>query len=91
MFQTGVPSTEARIELIEGEVVDMAPIGTRHCAAVNRSNRGLVAAVGDRGIVSVRHALRLDDESRPQPDVLVLAPRADSTKPPIRCQPTCCC
>ena len=54
MGETGVLEPSARVELIEGELLDMAPIRTRHWAAVNRLNRLLVQAVGERAIVSIQ-------------------------------------
>jgi len=77
MSETGILAPDARVELIHGEMLDMAPIGSRHAAVVNRLNSCLVKAFGAHGIVSVQHPLRLDGYSLPQPDVAVLKPRAD--------------
>jgi len=78
MGETGVLPPDARVELIEGEVVDMAPIGTRHGGTVKWLNRTLSEAVGQRAIVAVQDPLRLGDRSEPQPDLMLLKPRADS-------------
>jgi Uma2 family endonuclease len=77
MGEAGVLAPDARVELIEGEVIDMAPIGSRHWAVVNRLNRALTIAVGERAIVSVQSALRLGTRSEPQHDLALLKPRAD--------------
>lgn len=77
MGEVGIFAPNARIELIEGEVIDMAPIGTRHAAAVTRLNRAATATVGTRAIVSVQNPLRLSDLSEPEPDLMLLKPRAD--------------
>lgn len=77
MGEAGVLAPEQRVELLQGEVVEMAPIGTRHAAAVKRLNQLLAAAAGTHAIVSVQDPLHLDDESEPQPDLLLLRPRAD--------------
>lgn len=77
MGAAGLFHPDQRLELIEGEVVEMAPIGPPHAGVVNRLNRILGRAVGDRAIVSVQSPMRLSDISEPQPDVLVLAPRLD--------------
>ena len=77
MAETGVLAPDARVELIEGEIVDMAPIGSRHGSAVKRLNQLFVAAVGDRAIVAVQDPVRLSQRSEPQPDLMLLAPRAD--------------
>ena len=55
----------------------MVPIGSPHSGTLNRLNRGLVRAMGDRAIVAVQNPIRLDDFSEPQPDFSVLKPCAD--------------
>ncbi len=77
MAETGVLARDARVELIEGVIVDMAPIGSRHAATVKRLNLALTAAVAGRAIVSVQDPIRLGDRSEPQPDLALLRPRAD--------------
>jgi Uma2 family endonuclease len=73
----GVLGPEDRVELIEGEVVDMAPISPRHAAFV-RALTSLISAAARRQVVlSVHDPLHLDDHSEPQPDVMVLRPSAD--------------
>lgn len=73
----GVLAPQDRVELIEGELVDMAPIGTRHASMVMRLNQRLVAAAGPAACVSVQSPLHIDDLSEPQPDLMLLRPRAD--------------
>lgn len=75
MGEAGVLTEDDRVELIEGELVAMVPIGSEHVAATNALNRLLVLAIGDRGIVSVQNPVRLDQRSEPQPDFAVLKPR----------------
>ncbi len=77
MAETGVLEPDARVELIEGELLDMAPIGTRHWSAVSRLNRLLVQALGERAVVSIQQSIRLDRYTEPEPDVAVLKPRDD--------------
>src|SRR5919206_2831256 len=77
MGEAGIFSADDRVELIEGEIVEMSPIGKRHAACVNRLNKLLGQAVGASTIVSVQNPIRLDDYSEPQPDVALLKPRAD--------------
>jgi Uma2 family endonuclease len=77
MAEAGVLAPDARVELIEGEIVDMAPIGSRHGSAVKRLNQLLTEAVGASAIVAVQDPVRLGDRSEPQPDLMLLAPRAD--------------
>ena len=77
MGEAGILTEDDRVELIEGELVAMAPIGSQHSGTVNGLNRMLVQAVGDRGVVSVQNPVQLDDRSEPEPDFTVLRPRAD--------------
>lgn len=77
MAGAGLFRPDDRLELVEGEIIDMAPVGSRHAACVNRLNRLLGARLGERAIVSVQSPVRLSDLSEPQPDVAVLAPRDD--------------
>jgi Uma2 family endonuclease len=77
MGEVGLLDADARVELIEGEIVEMAPIGDAHAAVSNQLNRLLVLAVGERGIVAVGNPVRLSSHSEPQPDFSVLRPRAD--------------
>jgi Uma2 family endonuclease len=77
MGEAGIFAPDARVELINGEIIDMAPIGTRHGSAVKRLNSLLIAAVGSQAIVSVQDPLRLSDLSEPEPDLMLLKPRDD--------------
>ena len=77
MAEVGVLAPDARVELIEGEIIDMAPIGKDHQSVVDQLTRTLVRAVGDRAIVRVQGSIRLSQWSEPEPDLVLLAPRAD--------------
>ena len=77
MVETGLLSPDARVELLDGEIIDMAPIGPSHDAAVDRLNRQLVIALGERAVVRVQGSFELSFRSEPEPDVAVLAPRED--------------
>jgi Uma2 family endonuclease len=77
MAEAGVLAADARVELIEGEIVDMAPIGSRHASAVKRLNRLFSALVAERAIVAVQDPVRLDEHNQPEPDLMLLAPRTD--------------
>jgi Uma2 family endonuclease len=77
MADVGILGARERVELIEGLIVAMAAIGSPHMATVNALNRLLFLAIGDRGIISIQNPVQLDDYSEPEPDVAVLAPRAD--------------
>ena len=77
MGEVGILDEDDRVELIEGELVAMVPIGSNHAGTVNTLTRRLVMAVGDRGVVGVQNPVQLDDLSEPQPDFSILKPRAD--------------
>ncbi len=68
---------DARVELLDGELFDMSPIGSRHAACLNRLNRLLVRPLGDDGLLSPGNPVELDDMSEPQPDLAVLRLRSD--------------
>ncbi len=68
---------EERIELIEGDLIDMAPIGQGHAAIVTGLTGALVMACAGRALVSPQNPIRLDRTSEPQPDFAVLRRRAD--------------
>src|SRR5262245_12505512 len=73
----GILPEDERVELIEGEILDMAALGNRHMAAVDRLNRWFVRKLGDEAIVRIQGAVRLNDRNVPQPDLLVLRWRED--------------
>jgi hypothetical protein len=77
MAEAGILHEDDRVELIEGEIVHMAPIGRRHAACVAELNRLLVPAVGRRGLLWPQNPITLPNETEPQPDIVVLRPRAD--------------
>ena len=77
MAEAGILGEADRVELIDGEIIDMAPIGQDHAATVNGLNRTLIMVCGDHGIVSVQNPLRLDRFNEPEPDFVVFRPRAD--------------
>jgi len=77
MAKAGILTEDDRVELIEGEIVEMSPIGSRHAACVKRLNRLLSQQVGSRALVSAQNPVRLGEHSEPQPDITLLRPRAD--------------
>jgi Uma2 family endonuclease len=83
MGATGILADADRVELIDGEVVLMTPIGVRHAACVACLTRHF-SSLGDRAIVWVQHPVRLDETSELYPDVALLRARPDfyATKAP---------
>ncbi|MFH1739778.1 MAG: Uma2 family endonuclease [bacterium] len=77
MAETGILSEDDRVELIEGEIIQMTPIGSRHASHVKRLNQFFSCNLGARVIVSVQDPIRVDQHSEPQPDIVLLRPRSD--------------
>ena len=77
MAETGIISDDERVELLEGEIWRMSPIGSRHAACVNRLTKLIERFAGDSAIVSVQNPVLLYDDSEPEPDVALLRPRND--------------
>jgi Uma2 family endonuclease len=74
MGEGQVFAPDARIELIEGEILNMAPIGPPHVHYINRLTHALVLSVGNRAVVSVQNSVMLPPDSEPEPDVVLLRP-----------------
>ncbi len=73
MTEAGILREDDRLELIEGDIVCMPPIGSHHLWAVNRlTNAFAVLAVSRRALISVQNPIFVSDQSRPQPDVVLL-------------------
>lgn len=77
MGEAGIFAPDSRVELIEGEVIDMAPIGSLHISVVNTLSMFFSRGIGDAGIVSTQNSISLLPHSEPQPDIAILKPRAD--------------
>ena len=78
MAEAGILSDPHRVELIHGEIIDMAAIGSPHAAITNRLARHFARALRDDvALVAVQSPLRLDAYNEPEPDVMLLRPRAD--------------
>lgn len=73
----GILPEDSRTELIEGDLIDMPPIGTGHAAIAVRLTRLFVQRTRDDAIVSVGHPMALQPWSMPQPDLMLLQPSAD--------------
>ncbi len=77
MAAAGILSEDVRVELIEGEIIDMPPIGSPHGGAVKRIANRFMAVIGQAAIIAVQDPIRLSDFSEPQPDIALLEPRED--------------
>jgi Uma2 family endonuclease len=77
MGDAGVFSPEERVELLDGEILTMPPIGPRHAGDVDRLAYFLITAFGRRAVVRGQNPVRLDGYSEPEPDIALLRPRDD--------------
>ncbi|AFZ47419.1 protein of unknown function DUF820 [Cyanobacterium stanieri PCC 7202] len=74
---SGVLRENYSIELINGEIFEMSPVGFRHAACVNKLNQLLNLQLGNKVIISVQNPIKLNNNSEPQPDLVLLKPRDD--------------
>src|ERR1043165_1951409 len=74
MAETGILPPDARIELLDGKIIDMSPIGPFHGGVTKRLNRFFSRTANGRWIVAVQDPVRLDDYSEPEPDLMLLKP-----------------
>lgn len=77
MGEAGVLAEDDRVELLDGEIVQMSPIGSPHAGCVDRLNALFARRLRGRAIVRVQNPIVLDRYSEPQPDLTLLAPRPD--------------
>jgi Uma2 family endonuclease len=77
MGEVGIIPKEKRVELIEGELIDMSPIGSRHAGMVNRLVDIISDALHKKAIITVQNPILLGEHSEPQPDIGILRPRDD--------------
>ncbi len=74
MAETGVLRPDARVELLDGKIIDMSPIGPFHGDVTDHLNEIFVAASMGRWRTRVQNSLRLDEHSEPQPDLVLAKP-----------------
>ena len=77
MATSGIFTENAQVELIQGEIIDMAPIGSKHAGIVSFLARSLMLQLGESAIVRVQDPIHLGDFSAPQPDLAIVKPRDD--------------
>lgn len=77
MIEAGVLKEGDRVELFNGEIIEMSPIGPRHASHVDRLNELLVEKIRKSVIVRIQSPIVLNDYSEPQPDLTLLKRQAD--------------
>ncbi len=78
MGEAGVFHEDDRVELLDGQIVEMTPIGHDHAGCVNALTGLLAKLSAGRAVVSVQNPIALGTHSEPQPDLALLAPRVDT-------------
>lgn len=78
MVELGILREDERVELLEGVIVCMAPMGSRHMAIISRLTDRLVPSLLGRAIVRIQGAVRLAPDSEPEPDIAVVRYRNDA-------------
>jgi Uma2 family endonuclease len=76
LAEAGILSEDDRVELFDGEIIEMTPVGSRHASCVSRLARMLIARAGDH-IVRVQDPVHVDEGEDPQPDLAVVRARDD--------------
>ncbi|HZS94813.1 MAG TPA: Uma2 family endonuclease [Chloroflexota bacterium] len=76
LLDAGILSEDDRVELIDGEIVAMGPIGGRHVACVNNLTQLLTAYIGDSAMVSIQNPVRIGEFQEPEPDVAIIRRRS---------------
>ena len=77
LAEAGILQEADRIELIQGEIIQMSPIGPKHAGNVDRIVRTLTFLFGESAIVRAQNPIQLNDYSEPLPDIAILRPRDD--------------
>jgi Uma2 family endonuclease len=75
--EVGLFHEDDPVELLNGEIIIMSPIGVKHATMVKRLNRLFNRLFRDKAIVSIQDPLALNEMSEPEPDVMLLKPRED--------------
>ncbi len=77
MAEVGILKPEDRVELINGEIIEMSPIGSRHAAAVRRMARVLSKYLNEKVAISIQSPVVLNDLTEPEPDIAIVEFRED--------------
>jgi Uma2 family endonuclease len=77
MADAGILAPGDRVELIDGEIIQMSPIGVRHLGCVNATNAVFFDAFKGRAVIGGQNPVQLSDFTEPQPDIVLLKPRKD--------------
>ena len=77
MAEAGLFAAGQRVELIDGEIIDVPPMGARHAAALTKLATLFAGAIEQRAILRPQLPIHLGEDSEPEPDLALVKPRAD--------------
>jgi Uma2 family endonuclease len=77
MAETGLLKPDARVELLDGQIIDMMPIGPFHAGTTNRLAKSFVNLAGNRWHTGIQTPIRLGAHAEPVPDLTLLKPAPD--------------
>ena len=77
LIESNILHEDDRVELVEGRIVDMTPIGSKHAACVNRLNEIFSEKLQKRAIVTIQNPVRLTEYSELEPDIAIIKRRPD--------------
>ena len=77
MGEAGIFAVEDRVELIDGEIREMTPIGPSHAGIVDRLAELLIVRLAGRANVRIQNPIRMGRYTEPQPDLVVARRRDD--------------
>ncbi len=77
LAEAGILHEDDNVELIDGRIIDMTPIGSKHASRVDSISNLLFEKLQKRAIIRVQNPIDLDEQSEPEPDVTILKKRTD--------------
>lgn len=77
MAEVGILKPGDRVELINGEIFEKSPIGSKHAALVDRLARILNQLLQGKASIRIQNPIRIDSKNEPEPDITILHYRQD--------------
>ena len=72
MVESGLLNEKSKVELLNGQIIEMSPIGTFHASCVKCISKLIRLLVGDQGIIGVQDPVMLNEYNEPEPDISIL-------------------
>ncbi len=72
MIEAGILTKEDRVELLNGQLIKMSPIGSRHAACVDKIDELLKKLTADKALVRVQNPVITNSLSEPEPDIAIV-------------------